>query len=471
MKKVVTHIIEAYIIHKQLGGIEDDEGEHQDKRILYKPLTYPVEDESRFLKTKAHLCHFSTFLNDDPNHSQLQGFLENIKIKEYDDERRPISWLELYVLYRLRGYKKPIDDPTNLALARATLDKQMNVFKKNVRAVSSRIYINDDQLKLFGPAKIKKEDLTGVGILGKHQGPSFNVFVTNEEQSVIAKQLHLLNHTISDKKLDKIIDGDLKFIPRNLIMRGRAEWDSNIKPLNDPIMINNNDWNNEIEIGISRNKSRNVVIMECSKRHKSDPDYVIKPSLFDVDRSIKCRHCNKASPSKNWNCSCGISWFLCDQHKWNTSIAVRIAKQNPEGEAKNKVAKTHSLGPTPRLPRVMVCHQELLKEDLNAESEKSKQTPIARSPEDITLDDSTSRMKRPRLLGPILAKRFGVPSTHLDTREESNKPKQAKRKQNQEDVIHDDNPSRCKLPCLHGVVQHKGSGVPSTHPSSSSSAP
>ena len=212
-------------------------------------------------------------------------------------------------------------------------------------------------------------------------------------------------------------------------------------------------------------------MMECNKCHKLDPDYVAKLNLFDVDKGTKCRHCNKISPSKNWNCPCGNRWFLCDKHKWSTSNTVRVATENPDGETKNKVARKHSIGPKPRVPRVMVRHQEMLMEDLNAESEKLIQTHNVKIQEDVTLDDNTSRWKRPRLLGPILAKRFGVPSTHLCTSEETNKPRQAKRIQIQDRDVNDDNSSRCKQPRLSGVFLHNGSGVPSTHPSSSSSAP
>ena len=167
--------------------------------------------------------------------------------------------------------------------------------------------------------------------------------------------------------------------------------------------------------------------MECNKCHKLDPDYVVKPSLFDVDKGIKCRHCNKVSPSKNWNCPCGCRWFLCDRHKWSTSNTIRAATENPEGESPNKVARKHSIGPKPRVPRVMVHHQEMLMEDLSAESEKLKQTQSEKIQEDVTLEDNSSRWKRPRLLGPILAKRFGVPSTHHCPSEESDESKQAKR--------------------------------------------
>ena len=118
----------------------------------------------------------------------------------------------------------------------------------------------------------------------------------------------------------------------------------------------------------------------------------------------------------------------------------------------------------------MVSHQELLKEDLLAEEYNSRQAQDPKSQEEIILDDKTPRVKRPRLLGPILAARFGVPSTHLGTRDETIKPRSVKGSINHDRVV-PDNSASVKKPCNSCVFHHSGPGVPSTHPSSSSSAP
>ena len=222
--------------------------------------------------------------------------------------------------------------------------------------------------------------------------------------------------------MEKILDGELKFIPRVFVMRGRADWNSNIKTLSEPVLADYEEWNKEMKNGISHNKSRNVVMLECNKCHKLDPEYVLKVSILDVDEGIKCRHCNIISASKYWNCPCGIKWFLCDSHKWCIKYTIRAATDSPVEERSNKVAKKQSTGTKPCIPCVMVSHVELLKEDLIAEEYKSRQAQDPKSQKEIVLDDKASRVKRPRLLGPILAARFGVPSTHLGTSDESIKP-------------------------------------------------
>ena len=94
------------------------------------------------------------------------------------------------------------------------------------------------------------------------------------------KTLHLLNHSISNVKLDKLINGELKFSPRTFLMRGRAEWNAHIKELSPPIYNDLESWYNEIENEIKNNKNKKCVMLECNRCHKSDPDYTIKTDIY-----------------------------------------------------------------------------------------------------------------------------------------------------------------------------------------------
>ena len=114
MKNVATHIIEAYIIHKQLDEMIHEDGTKCDKRMYYKSLRYPLESRTNKMHTIAHLGHYSSFIKDDATTEHIHSFLENMSVVKADEQNRPITWLELYILYRIRGFKKPIDDPQKL---------------------------------------------------------------------------------------------------------------------------------------------------------------------------------------------------------------------------------------------------------------------------------------------------------------------------------------------------------------------
>ena len=136
------------------------------------------------------------------------------------------------------------------------------------------------RVQLFEPAKIKTAQLKGIGILGKHQGPSLNVWLNQKEIDQMASQLHMLNHTVSGKNMEKNFKKELKFPPRELIMRGKAQWDNDIPKLTEPRMFDYPKWYDEMNNGIGNNKIKDAVLLKCTVCEKLDPDYVVKPDIF-----------------------------------------------------------------------------------------------------------------------------------------------------------------------------------------------
>jgi len=72
------------------------------------------------------------------------------------------------MIFRVRGYHKPLENPSNGALARATLDKQLRQFKRNIRQVVDKTMGGQGDAHLLKPRKGQIDALKGVGILGKH---------------------------------------------------------------------------------------------------------------------------------------------------------------------------------------------------------------------------------------------------------------------------------------------------------------
>jgi hypothetical protein len=358
----------------------------------------------------------------------------------------------------------------------------------------------------FCPAKIESENLIGIGITGKHQGPSFNVFVTADEQREIAINLHQLNHTLPKIKIDKIIAGQLNFLPRPLIMRGRAEWNSNIKSLSDPVLINYEEWR-EAEVNNERWEQRGCkgTLLKCSKCNKVNPHFSLKPALFEVDRNIKCSHCGKQSMSKNWTCPCGTLWFICNKHKSCATDVPNIKVNMNESDRPKKLPKIsqsndqsewnkngneigdrndNEISERPSKarkqqhgatidgegdPNLMVSHQQMLEEELKSENEKSLHPKNGRPKGDITLDSSEVVTKRPRVLGPKLSARFGVLLSELASKDGDNKAIQHHgemvRKRGCENTS-----SPTKKPRCNGEFHPSEHGDPSNHATSSSSS-
>ena len=204
MKNVSHHIIEAYMIHRRLLELHSKQqptGDDANRaKIVYTPLKYVKEDGGSDLPILSTIAHFRGHVGKHAKACHAEHFLRNLKVQRCDDGPRPVTWLELYILYRLRGHPKPIDDPSNKAEARATPAKQINAFKQSVRAVAHRTF-NPKEYSLFlGSARIKKPNLSEVAIAGKHACLPFNVAISHEEQVQIAQQLVKLTHSICMKK-------------------------------------------------------------------------------------------------------------------------------------------------------------------------------------------------------------------------------------------------------------------------------
>ena len=117
MKDVSYHIIDAYIIHRQIKETEDSTAENKasdEKHVSYKPLEYAEDAKYVSIKSKANINNYRQFHKKNPKAKQVQKFLSNIKVTR-ENGFRPTTWIEIFVLYRLRGYTRIIDLPTNNA--------------------------------------------------------------------------------------------------------------------------------------------------------------------------------------------------------------------------------------------------------------------------------------------------------------------------------------------------------------------
>ena len=101
-----------------------------------------------------------------------------------------VTWLELYILYRIRGNPKPIHVAKG-PKPKATLAKHMTTFKRQIRGVAAKVFLDSDAMDLFKPHKARPGSLEGVGITGKHQGLSMCMYVNENEQHQIAWNLSL----------------------------------------------------------------------------------------------------------------------------------------------------------------------------------------------------------------------------------------------------------------------------------------
>ncbi len=248
---------------------------------------------------------------------------------EPSEDNRPITWLELYMIYRIRGYHKPIANPENGAFARATLDKQLKQFKKDTRTVVDKTMCGCGDACLFKPQNGKNNALKGVAILGKHASLAFNVVTENDEQEAIHKALVKLNRQITNVKTDEFLKGKRKLTPHVIQMNGKTGWDSSL-----PIVRNENECSDKWDQHNLNHKTPevNTTFYRCPKAEcfMNEPSTAEAFRPNDLDKQVRCIRCHRTSPARKWLCQCNVPWVTCEVHQ--TYYCNKVIKQKNQKE-------------------------------------------------------------------------------------------------------------------------------------------
>ena len=332
-----------------------------------------------------------------PNHRDGENFLCGLRLHKASKHSRCVTWLELYTLFRLQGYDKPVKNPADPADKRATLDKQIRTFKNNIREHARRTLI-EEHAQLFMPGCMANDDLTGVGMLGRHAGPNFSIAIDQPTRDLIAHKLVLMGHSIGAKKAHEHIMGKRGIIPIKLSIKGKIAWDNSFKVSEPP--KSDTPWEYK-HAGLQLRTPREVTFFKCPTCARCTRNTASNFRRDELDCKIKCEWCRKASESARWTCTCDSKWYMCAEHR---------AFQRPLQWISLKRKKCHNPEPVLLTGKVLkhstpVPHV-LMKQDI-ARYEGKRRLRSSHE-DDIVLGNAQPVEKRPRLLGPILSKRFAL---------------------------------------------------------------
>ena len=95
----------------------------------------------------------------------------------------------------------------------------------------------------------------------------------------------MFNHTLSNKKLDDIIDGNATFVARDLRMWGKVDWENSIPRMHQMREVKE-DWQ---KVGQPEYSDPGYAVMySCPKCAKYEPDHDLKLQHEDYDRLLRC---------------------------------------------------------------------------------------------------------------------------------------------------------------------------------------
>ena len=336
MKKAVTHIVEAYLINKELNDRRENAEKTKAPKVKpkqqYVPLTYPELHLTSTVDTLGTLTHYGKLGQNREQLRDVEKFISWLQISEQGKVQRSITWIELYIIFRIRGYGKPIKDPIKPGLKKATLDKQLRAFKANMRNVLSKITNHKGTVNHFKPAKAKDDSLIGVGITGKQTAIACNIYVTSKEQLAIANALATLNRAISNKQLSEFMCNKRGIAPHPLKLNGKVGWDSTLPILNNERSLDCRFDDNCLSCHAPVDQ---VSFYKCprSSCSKVEPSSVKIFQYSDLDRPHVCPFCKKATKVRSWQCTCEIPWHLCATHRYSHSGSANESR-GPQNKPK-----------------------------------------------------------------------------------------------------------------------------------------
>ena len=224
--KVTRYIIRELTTRRELR--EQAIAAKKDKARPYRPLQYAHEHDVHRLTAQSSIACYPNTCKKIPNNRDVENSLCGLKLHKANDESRCVTWLELYTLFRLHGYNKPIINPADPADRRATLDKQIRSFKNSIREQARRT-LSEEHAELFKPGRTIPGNLVGVGLLGRHAGPNFCIASDQATRDQIAQELVLMRHSIGVKKAHEYVLGNKGIAPIKLIIKGKIGWDNSFK--------------------------------------------------------------------------------------------------------------------------------------------------------------------------------------------------------------------------------------------------
>ena len=410
MCDISHHIIEGYLIHRRMTELSEttqkEKDKHTDNKVGYKPLPYPNLANTRKLHTTSTMNEFNHFTKTNTNATQIEHFLANALFASCGSSDRPITWIELYILYRSRGYTKPIQDHKNRAVTRATADKQIRAFKNACRGVVSRILQDSEDRKLFKPTTTTPNSLIGVGLLGKHAAIGCSLHVTKEEQANIASSLVKLGRVLSNKHTYDFIQNSRTIAPTELRLNGRVGWDSTI-----PILTH--DFSKDTGRCTSASDSEHprtpvTSFFECPNCQAVEPSSCKHFQYRDLDIKHKCSNCAKYNAVRFWKCPCGSRWQHCQVHWYSVTPETYSHMSTASGQS-------HSKAGTPWRKRKRanyaggLSYDELLAEEKRETHHRLRKLTRPNAETVITLGKQVHTSIyciSPNLVGPSLKKRF-----------------------------------------------------------------
>ena len=314
------HSAEGHLIYNRLVACAQDRNDllhpKGDGKKEIISLTYGRAEHAMALQPLRSALVFPSFFRSCSCAHAIHGFLSRMTGESMPDSTHGVSWIELYLIYRMEGGPMPLK-PRPAHQPQHAFSHQLASFKRQCRGVIARCVCSEERWK-FEPNQCKTPRFLPHAITG--HSPCINLAICITEDA--ARHLHILLirllRAVQPAHAHRLaaLASSVR-IKKLSVLRGSTL---------DPAILkfSSNIWvtSTHAPVPIFPSKLTHVeaavradpyyACPRCeSKKHAADPLF---HNIRDLDSAHACNICKKHIRTRSYLCACGCPWIDCNLH-------------------------------------------------------------------------------------------------------------------------------------------------------------
>ena len=252
-----------------------------------------------------------------------------------------ITWLELYIIYRLAGHPETVPYTNASARTRPTLRQQLTAFRQTIRQVVQQT-MDSSHHGLFVGQPSKGRRLATLGVSTNLAVLPWQPYIAKDLQDRVAQEVLRSQHRLTLAKATQAMAAKQQVRIHTIQLKGRAKWAKGLKPYKGPFYkASTGDTtgsstdthrpcmptNPPIEPPTKRARTLpTLIFLQCPKCPHKLPGTRSSFQDHNLDSKVWCKQCHCSRLVKQWQCTCGVPWHLCPLHK---DEPARLRSQQP----------------------------------------------------------------------------------------------------------------------------------------------
>ena len=317
---ILKHNLEGYLIHQRLtevklAAINMANGANL-RTIGF--LEHGVSDTAGRLTFMHEPARFPSSFRGYRRVNHVYNYLRAISVSPLIEGSQGISWIEIYILYRMAGFPPPLDQPLNPAAPRRTLKQQLNAFKLCARRIIMRLASRETSA-VFQTPVCKTPRFLALQVLGHTPTVACRFHISDEAAASLRKYLVILLHRPSAANLQLALDQAISVHKRKVVIHKGVRFDNCISHVTYDIFPRaagpQPSQPSPAHESVVERIPATEPFFKCPKCehhvHAAHPSF----HACNLETPVKCKGCARKVPVFRFNCSCAIQWHLCNTHR------------------------------------------------------------------------------------------------------------------------------------------------------------